>query len=133
MKRSTGKRVLRHVGLPSAVAVAILVSGVGVAGATTTPSRSMTMLAALGLRDAGTNTRPPMPPGGPRGIGGGVKVERLVGAQGTIGSSPKSNYGATIGNVAPELGNVLPSSEGPDPHSGLMGGGQFARGPPLTD
>ncbi len=132
MKRSSRKRVLRHVGFPSAVAVAMLVSGVGVAGAATTPSRPKTTPAALDWSDAGTNTRPPMPPGGPRGIGGGVNAGRLAGARATIGVSPKTSRAATVGIVAPELGHVVRSSVGPDSHSHLIGGGQFARGPPPT-
>jgi hypothetical protein len=71
-----------------------------------------------------------MPLGGPRGIGGGVKAERWFGAQGTIGASPKTNYDATVGIVAQELGHGLTSSDGPDLHSGLAEGGHFARGPP---
>jgi hypothetical protein len=129
MKRSSGKRVLQYVGLPSVVAVALLASGVGVAGATTTSSRHVTFVAP-GPRDASTGTPPPMPPGGPRGVGGAVKVGKWVGAQGTIGSSPKTGQPATVGIVPPALGVVPPSSDGPAPTSGLVGGGPFARGPP---
>jgi hypothetical protein len=131
MKRLSRSSVLRHVGLSSAVAVTMLASGVGVAGAATTAWRPAKAPVALGSRDAATNA-PPMPPGGPRGIGGGVKVGRFVGAQGTFGSSPKTNHAATVGIVAPELGTVLPSRDGPDPETGAIGGGPFARGPPLS-
>jgi hypothetical protein len=129
MKRLSRSSVLRHVGLSSAVAVTMLASGVGVAGAATTAWRPAKAPVALGSSDAGMNA-PPMSPGGPRGIGGGVKVGRFVGPQGTVFSSTKTEQAATVGVVAPELGRVLPSSVRPDPESGVVGGGPFARGPP---
>ena len=54
MKRKSRKRVLRHVGLSSAIAATVLVSGVGVASAATHPSRPAAALMARSSKDAAT-------------------------------------------------------------------------------
>jgi hypothetical protein len=59
MNRKSRKRVLRHVGLSSAIAATVLVSGVGVASAATHPSRPANALMARGSKDA-TATAPAM-------------------------------------------------------------------------
>ena len=64
------KRVLRNVGLSSAIAVTVLVSGVGVASASTHSPKSVSALALRSSRDASTTSPPPMPPRGPSGVGG---------------------------------------------------------------
>jgi len=117
-------------GLSSAVAVTMLAGGVGVAGAATTASRPVRTSAAPAW-GAGTIAPPPMSPGGPRGIGGGVKVGRF--AQGTVDSSPKTNHAATVGMVPRAMGIATPWNRGPELQSGLSGGGPSARGPPLTE
>ena len=73
MNRTSRLRALRRVGLSSAVAVTVLASAAGVAGASTHASRFANRPAVRSSMDAGTNA-PPMPPGGPRGIGGDVKA-----------------------------------------------------------
>ena len=66
------KRVLRNVGLSSAIAVTVLVSGVGVASASTHSPKSVSALALRSSRDASTTSPPPTPPRGPSGVGGDV-------------------------------------------------------------
>jgi hypothetical protein len=66
------------------VAVSVLASAVGVAGASTHASRFANAPAARSSKDAGTNA-PPMPLGGPGGVGGDVKA--VTGSSITIVSS----------------------------------------------
>ena len=74
MERPSRQRALRNVGLSSAIAVTVLVSGVGVASASTHSTKSVNPVALRGAKDASTTTPPPMPPGGPEGIGGDVNA-----------------------------------------------------------
>jgi hypothetical protein len=77
MNQPPRRGVLRKVGLSSAIAVTVLVGGVGVASASTHSSTAVFPAAvqgsnAVGSNDAGTNA-PLMPPRGPGGISGDVK------------------------------------------------------------
>src|SRR5271170_7418445 len=72
MKQPARKRALRKVGLSSAIAVTVLVSGIGVASAATHPSKPMSPPAARGSKDDGATAPAPMPPRGPLGVGGEV-------------------------------------------------------------
>jgi hypothetical protein len=72
MKQPSRKRVLRRVGVSSAIAVTVLAGGVGVASASTYPLKSAPPAATSGSNDAGTTSPPPMPPRGPGGVGGDV-------------------------------------------------------------
>jgi hypothetical protein len=72
MKHPSRKRTLRKVGLTSAIAVTVFASGIGVASASTHPSRPVSPPAARGSKDAGVTPPAPMPPRGPLGIAGDV-------------------------------------------------------------
>ena len=132
MNRSSRKRALRRVGLSSAIVVTVLASAVGVASASPRVSRFADSPAARSLLDAGTNA-PPMPPGGPRGIGGDVKALTrssitTVYLDATAGSYVNTTAldAATVENGGPGPGN----GPGPNNGSGPVGAGLFARGPP---
>ena len=87
MKQPSRTRALRRVGLSSAVAITVLASGVGVAGASNHTSKPSTSSAAHDAKDVAADPSPPMPFGGPHGIGGditaltssSVTIERLDG------------------------------------------------------
>jgi len=91
MKQPSRTRALRRVGLSSAVAITVLASGVGVAGASNHSSKPSTSSTALDVKDVAADPSPPMPFGGPHGIGGdvtaltssSVTIERLDGASST--------------------------------------------------
>jgi hypothetical protein len=72
MKHVSRKGALRKVGLSSAIAVTVLASGIGVASASTPPSKPVSPPAALGSKDDGATPPAPMPPRGSPGIGGDV-------------------------------------------------------------
>ncbi len=72
MKPPSRTRALRRVGLSSAIAVTVLASGVGVASASTHPSKSAPPTATRSSKDADTTAPPPLPPRGPGGVGGDV-------------------------------------------------------------
>jgi hypothetical protein len=74
MKRPSRQRFLRTTGLSSAIAVTVLVSGVGVASASTHSLKSVHSIDLRGSKDAGTTTPPPTPPRGPGGVGGDVNA-----------------------------------------------------------
>jgi hypothetical protein len=72
MKHPSRKRTLGKTGLASAIAVTVFASGIGVANASTHPSKPVSPPAARGSKDAGATFPTPMPPRGPLGIGGDV-------------------------------------------------------------
>ena len=113
MKQRSGIRALRRVGLSSAVAITVLAGGVGVAGASNHVTKPSTSSAALDAKDVAADPSPPMPFGGPHGIGGditaltsaSVTVERLDGTTSTYainGSTTVTDlrHGATTSNLA---------------------------------
>jgi hypothetical protein len=88
MKYPSRKRTLRKVGLTSAIAVTVFASGIGVASASTHPTRPVSPPAAHGSKDAGATPPAPMPPRGPLGIGGDVTA--LTSSSITIATSSSS-------------------------------------------
>jgi hypothetical protein len=72
MKQPSRTRALRRVGLSSAIAITVLASGIGVASASTHASKPAHSSTFRNAKDATTNAPPPMPAGGPGGIGGDV-------------------------------------------------------------
>jgi len=74
MIRPSRQRALRKVGLSSAIAVTVLVSGVGVASASTHSLKSVPPVTPRGSKDASTTTPTPTPPREPGGVGGDVKT-----------------------------------------------------------
>jgi|GEM_PF-419666 len=74
MNQPSRQRVLRKVGLSSAIAVTVLVSGVGAASASTHSVKSVNPLTLRGSKDASTTTPPPTPPRETGGVGGDVNA-----------------------------------------------------------
>jgi hypothetical protein len=74
MNQPSRQRVLRKVGLSSAIAVTALVSGVGVASASTHSVKSVNSVALRSSKDANTTTPPPPPPRETGGVGGDVNA-----------------------------------------------------------
>jgi len=74
MNQPSRQRVLRKVGLSSAIAVTVLVSGVGVASASAHTVKSVNPVALRSSKDASTTTPPPMPPRETGGVGGDVNA-----------------------------------------------------------
>lgn len=72
MKQSSRKRALQKVGLSSVIAVTVLAGGIGVASASTHPSRPVSPPAARGSKDNGATPAAPMPSRGPLGTVGDV-------------------------------------------------------------
>lgn len=72
MQQPSRKRTLRTVGLSSAIAVTVFACGIGVASASTHPSKPVSPPAARGSKDAGATPAAPMSHGGPLVLGGDV-------------------------------------------------------------
>jgi hypothetical protein len=72
VRRATKKSNLKKSGISSAIALGVLVTGVGVAGAATHATTSDAAAASATSKTSGTSTPPPMAPGPGFGIGGDV-------------------------------------------------------------
>jgi Domain of unknown function (DUF5666) len=104
MKHPSRKRTLRKVGLTSAIAVTVFASGIGVASASTHPSKPVSPPAARGSKDAGVTPPAPMLARGPFGIGGDVTA--LTSSSITIATQSSSvtyslNASTTVTDLRP--------------------------------